>query len=346
MKVNFNVGREATEAYFASLDRFLATREIKNNTKKYTRSVYMAGIKVKFCFYTEGIGEVYAPQFNHNRADEGNEQNVFHIWKGNFLDFLPRHDPENDVLWEIDNDDCFFTVMPWGKLFIAYNKHSGAYYVCLPDDEKEYLMKFGHAAIKVINLWAKHNGLVVVHGAGVGIDNKGVLLCGEGGAGKSTLALSCLAYNMQFISEDYLLLMRVDNELFAYPIYSVACLNPDMRKRLTALNAPTLQVMHERGEREMLDLSAYEKSFCDGMKIYAAVTPKLSTSPAIHFNPSGKAPAKMILSTIRQLDDRKNATHIKALSDCLSPLPCYELMLGEDLGENARFLMNFIKEEL
>lgn len=54
----------------------------------------------------------------------------------------------------------------------------------------------------VYTLAARTQALISMHAACVGRDGRGVLLIGETGAGKSTLALHCLAHGLQLLSED------------------------------------------------------------------------------------------------------------------------------------------------
>jgi hypothetical protein len=54
----------------------------------------------------------------------------------------------------------------------------------------------------VFTLAARAQGLVPLHGACVGRDGRGILLLGESGSGKSTVALHCLLSGLDFLSED------------------------------------------------------------------------------------------------------------------------------------------------
>jgi hypothetical protein len=54
----------------------------------------------------------------------------------------------------------------------------------------------------VFTLAARAQGLMPLHGAGVGQDGRGLLLFGDSGAGKSTASLHCLLRGMDFLAED------------------------------------------------------------------------------------------------------------------------------------------------
>jgi hypothetical protein len=78
-------------------------------------------------------------------------------------------------------------------------------------------------------LMASH-GRWLTHAGAVGRDRRGVLLVGRGGAGKSTLALSCALAGMEIVADDYVLLES--EPLLAHAMQSTAKLTEDSAARL------------------------------------------------------------------------------------------------------------------
>jgi hypothetical protein len=83
--------------------------------------------------------------------------------------------------------------------------------------------------------------LTIVHAAFVALDGQGVLLCGDSGAGKSSLAYACARRGWTFLSDDasYLLRRRSDRTVIGYPhllrFKDTACgLFPELDRRLAA----------------------------------------------------------------------------------------------------------------
>lgn len=68
-------------------------------------------------------------------------------------------------------------------------------------------------------------GLQLIHGAAVGTGDDGILICGPGGAGKSTSALMALAAGMNFVGDDYVVLSNdgpPDSPVWAHALYASA----------------------------------------------------------------------------------------------------------------------------
>jgi hypothetical protein len=60
-------------------------------------------------------------------------------------------------------------------------------------------------------------GLEVLHASAVAIDGKAVVLCGDSGSGKTSLALALCRDGAAFLTDDVLAVERVEGELIAHP---------------------------------------------------------------------------------------------------------------------------------
>lgn len=77
----------------------------------------------------------------------------------------------------------------------------------------------------ILHWWMEKNGLQLVHAAVVGHQNRGALIPGRGGSGKSSTAIACLADGMQFVGDDYVAI-ALDPEPRAHCLYATAKLHP------------------------------------------------------------------------------------------------------------------------
>ncbi|MBF0529390.1 MAG: HprK-related kinase B [Deltaproteobacteria bacterium] len=83
--------------------------------------------------------------------------------------------------------------------------------------------------------WELENGALLAHAAAVGRGDHGLAVAGFSGMGKSTLALHLLSLGFDFISNDRLLLRKVNERLIMKGVPKLPRINPG-----TALNNPNL----------------------------------------------------------------------------------------------------------
>ena len=87
---------------------------------------------------------------------------------------------------------------------------------------------FVHALFRIVNTPESF----LVHGACVGVDGKGVLICARGGGGKSTLSVLSMLRGFEYVSDDFLILERKGTRVEASPIYSFITLSPQMYEHM------------------------------------------------------------------------------------------------------------------
>lgn len=64
----------------------------------------------------------------------------------------------------------------------------------------------GIPLLPILHWWMAGRGMQLVHAAAIGLPDGAALLAGQGGAGKSSTALACLASGLQYVSDDYCLI--------------------------------------------------------------------------------------------------------------------------------------------
>ncbi|THB69887.1 MAG: HprK-related kinase B [Desulfovibrio sp.] len=101
--------------------------------------------------------------------------------------------------------------------------------------------------------WTLDNGALLFHAAGVARGDRGIAMAGFSGMGKSTLALHAMRLDMEFVSNDRLMVRRDPEGLTMYGVAKMPRINPG-----TVLNNPALTPVipeHERKEFEALPLN-------------------------------------------------------------------------------------------
>ena len=269
---------------------------------------------------------------------------VFYLWCGNIAPYLPEVPFEQRL--HLVQDNIQRVVLHEGCLY-AFDKHRNKGYLCLHNESEKCVISQGYLLYQLLYHLAKSKGRLMLHGALVGYEDKGVLICGKSGHGKSTLAISSLLQNCQYVSDDHLMLTRNGNSTCAWPVYSIASLYESTLARLPELQF-TNRWLKDRS-KHVFDISPYHHQFSFGLPVKALVFPVLNlkeVKPSCHAISAGPVLTHLIWSTIAQMNDRKDPEHIKNMLDFLRGLPCYQVTLSSDIELNAKFLKKFIINQL
>lgn len=327
---------------FASLSAFLDALE-RRLERKFPGAwpsfrVVLCEKKIELCFDTREhaenarrglLGRIVEPR--------GAPDAVFRYWVDDCAEYISRDHLSSR--WCVRNADGQITYIA-GSRFTAADYQHNIFYHCQPVGLKTDYTQFSHGMTDLLEEWGRKNGLLMLHGAAVGVDGKGVIIAGKGGAGKSTLSVACLMAGMDFVGDDYFMLTG-SGILQAMPVYSSVCLNPDMVLSL-GLDLPRLWE-RKNGKLEF-DASAYP--FAKRLSIRGLVLPAFGEERRIDPVPNGSAIAKITYSTAKQLCGIPDQGLVRTIAERLRSLPAFEFCQCGDLRENAEYLRQFIKKEL
>ena len=116
--------------------------------------------------------------------------------------------------------------------FVGNDKEKNTYYYGVRNLDPEEFIKEGHLFVQFLNNILKTETSNLVHGAVIGLNGDGICFCARGQRGKSTLSVLSMMKGFEYVSDDYLILHKKDNQLLSSPIYSIITLSPVMYNRL------------------------------------------------------------------------------------------------------------------
>ena len=216
--------------------------------------------------------------------------------------------------------------------------------------DPEEFVKEGHIFVKIFNKILKTKNTSLVHGACLGLNNKGVLLCARGQRGKSTLSVLSLLKGFEYVSDDYLTLEKEGNDLYAYPIYSIITLSPGMYNKMFDMLDGTRFVSNSaRKDKYVLNIANLHNQFRKKYPVKLCMSLEFSDeeNPSITectTHEKGNAVTQMVHSTLKQMQDLQDADTIKKLVDMISGFKFYKIKLCSDIYKNVELLRDFLNK--
>lgn len=191
----------------------------------------------------------------------------------------------------------------------------------------------------ILEWWFARKEMYLVHAACIGTAERGMLVVGNAGAGKSTIALSSLTSNAKYCGDDLCLIGLEDKIPFAYSLYNTGKL-----EHFDVL--PHLEQFvwnPHRGETEKAVIFAaevYPDKILKKTRISAIVYPRVSGIVNSELTPAMPRDVLRILarSTLEQMIGAGAADFLGLYKVC-SGVPCYTLHSGTDF-EQLHDLLN------
>ena len=360
-------------------------REYNDNLLKYIKANYSPvktyyldlGVKVVrlLCFSEEFIPHIqkqltFTLKDNADRFDATvvlwQEKNIKQIYKHIMPELNPRNNLKRrieiltkqcnsfDDMWIFDKN--YSTMKPllsidlFQNIVNSYDEENQTYYYGVENLEPEEFIKQGHIFVQILNNILKTENTNLVHGACIGLNNKGILLCARGQRGKSTLAVLAMMEGFEYVSDDYLTLEKEGENLFAHPIYSIITLSPRMYNELyDRLENSRFVSNNARKDKYVINISNFHNQFKKKYPVKLCMFPEIVSDkePSVKecsVQEKGRAITHLVHSTVFQMNDRHDMKTIKKLISMVKEFRFYKICLCNDIYKNVECLKDFIKE--
>ncbi|MCE3255752.1 MAG: hypothetical protein K0R25_1246 [Rickettsiaceae bacterium] len=228
----------------------------------------------------------------------------------------------------------------------AYDRENNIYYYGVKDLHPEEFIKQGHIFVQIFNKIIKTPNSNLVHGAVVGLNNKGILFCARGQRGKSTLAVLSMMQGFDYVSDDYLVLEKEGDELYSYPIYSIITLSPRMYNELYGDLKGKFVSNNARRDKYVIDIKAYHDTFREKYPVKICIFPQIVSDekPSIILCKKGQAITQLVHSTISQMEDKHDIKTIQKLVSFIRNFEFYQINLCSNISANVECLRQFCNQ--
>ncbi|MBR6162659.1 hypothetical protein IKQ26_02040 [bacterium] len=346
---------------------------IKENNPLYETLYLDLGTKVirLLCYSDLFIPHIKKQMTYTLKRNSGRFDATIVLWQENniksvFGKIAPEFDLRNNLRFRIEflatrclvlfyNDFSHFkpiiSVNTDTNIINSYDIESETYFYGVKNLEPEEFIKEGHILVQILNNILKTENTNLVHGACIGLNNKGVLLCARGQRGKSTLAVLSMMEGFEYVSDDYLTLEKEGNNLFAHPIYSIITLSPRMYNELyDRLEGARFVSNNARKDKYVINISNFHNQFKKRYPIKMCMFPEIVSDekPSIqecNEEEKGRAITHLIHSTIFQMNDRHDTKTIKKLINMVKGFRFYKIYLCNNIYSNTECLKQFLREK-
>jgi len=199
------------------------------------------------------------------------------------------------------------------------------------------LFETGRPLYFPLMLWLRDQRVQFVHSGMVERDGRGVILCGQGGSGKSTTSLLCLLAGMGFLGDDYVGLERTETGFVGHSLFASTYVEPEHLRRFPQLHPHAVHGSAPGEDKSVVLLSRlFPERLRASASIAAVLLPQVTGEAATRIEPAtrGYALRRAAPSSILQLL-APEAGSLHRIASLIEAVPCFKVLLGRDMEHVA-----------
>lgn len=227
----------------------------------------------------------------------------------------------------------------------AWDPETRTFYYAVQTFEPEEFIKRGHLCVRVLARILQGPERNLGHGAVIGLNGKGVLVCGMGYRGKSTLSVTAMLDGFDYVSDDYLALEKQAGVLRAWPIYSIITLGPGVYQKLSSRLDAKFVSNNARKDKYVFNIARYHERFATAYPVNICMYPRFvkASEPSIEPGDRAIATDEFVWSSVMQTGETRDMRLIAKLCGFVDDLPCHRFNLTTDFFKNTRCLREFLE---
>lgn len=189
------------------------------------------------------------------------------------------------------------------------------------------------------------NQMTFMHVAAVGNQNLAILIGGDSGVGKSTTAMSCLEFGMDYLGDDVCAISLQDHSPQVFSVYSSAKIMTKAINQFSFLMPYQANLYTHAGtplEKQVYFLKNMNQISSSKRAIKALVMPSFETpSPLLKPFSLGKA-ARILSASTSSLIPGSNALYLSQAAQLTRSVPVLQLNLSADFEQNYKCIKSLL----
>lgn len=325
----------------AALARFERARRLAGETIR--RRFYIAGEALEFEFAGQALVSKICPAFEHLEIDLKTDRKAdftVHCWDlASTKVAMPRRpwsDDESFIHGEIpsfvDSNRYLHFNLASGALIVADRaKRSAAFWIRNASDINTYEMAAPFRDF--LNWWGSIRGILQVHAGAVGRADRGALLVGRSGAGKSNASLICLQSELKYLADDCCLLDT--RNLFIHGIYCSGKIYMKDLPKFPSLEYHSMQGIVTPEDKKLFFLNKIlPEKLGAGFPLKVIFLPRLKEGTSSSVAPASSASALLAIAPDNILRWPVVGRDVLSnLARAVRSVPCFHLNMGSDRAQ-------------
>jgi hypothetical protein len=185
----------------------------------------------------------------------------------------------------------------------------------------------------------------IVHAAGVGFPEGGVIITGKSGAGKSTTSVACLNSELKFAGDENVVISTSGTPK-VYSLYNTANLDDRSISLLPFMNDKNISAQFIQTDKLLYNLHENfpEKTIVE-YPLKGIIVSKVAGTGPNTIQPLSPAIALIALAptSLFQIPGNKSEGFLR-MSDLVKRIPCFQLTLGASIEELPSMMAQFVRK--
>jgi hypothetical protein len=231
-------------------------------------------------------------------------------------------------------------------ILYLYNFKKNVAFCIVKDADKLTNSFLSSPFFKLIALWASKQSFNILHAGCVSLNNKGVLIVGRSGKGKSSTSVQCAIDGLDYLSDDYILIDDTGEKTIAYSILNSGKLKLNHIERFNKIK-PSIRIGNlDQNNKPLFFLSTiFKDQVKRSTEIKAIIVPEITSNLSANYYRISSVEALKALAPSTLVQLRINGLNeLKSLADLTRKFPNYCLEIGSDFEDISTKVKKIINE--